>query len=157
MYVCICVICLKILLVRWFIIRVGAWASMHNLLMFCHGTQTMDNTRICHCLLFHEHSKQNLVQPFCLSRKLLCYTHTWTKLHKEVMSWISGAVYMSVIMHGPYLKRMQLLCMICQYRLWAACPCPCHGLQSHFHRCGVSSPNRNLFSTCANLKPVRSI
>ena len=22
-------------------------------LMFCHGTQTMDNSEICHCLLFH--------------------------------------------------------------------------------------------------------
>ena len=25
-------------------------------LMFCHGTQTMDNSRICHCLLFDEHA-----------------------------------------------------------------------------------------------------
>ena len=29
-------------------------------LMFSHGPQTMDNSRICHCLLFHEHSKQIL-------------------------------------------------------------------------------------------------
>ena len=59
---------------------------MHNLLMFCHGTQIMDNSRICHCLLFHEHVKQNFVQPFRLSRKLLRYTHAWTKLHNEVLS-----------------------------------------------------------------------
>jgi len=26
-------------------------------LMFCHGTQIMDNSRICYCLLFHEHGK----------------------------------------------------------------------------------------------------
>jgi len=72
----------------------------------------------------HEHGKQNFMQPFRLSRKLQHYTHAWTKLHKEVVSWlISGAIYMSVIMHGPYLKRTQLLCVICWYHLWAACPC----------------------------------
>ena len=31
------------------------------------------------------------MQQFHLSRKLLCYTHAWTKLHNKVMSWISGA------------------------------------------------------------------
>ena len=42
-------------------------------LMFCiSGTQTMGNSRICHCLLFH---KQNFVQPFRQSRKLL-WLHT---------------------------------------------------------------------------------
>ena len=51
----------------------GASLSEHAFadLMFCHGTQTMDNSRICHCLLFHEHGKQNFVQPFLRSRKLL--------------------------------------------------------------------------------------
>ena len=88
-------------LVRWFIIRERAWASMRNLLMFCHGTQNMDNSRICRCLLFREHGKQNFVQPFRLSRKLLRYTHAWTKLHNQVMSWTSGAVYMSVNMRWP--------------------------------------------------------
>ena len=80
---------------------------MHNLLMFCHGTQIMDNSRICHCLLIHEHGKQNFVQPFRLSRKLLRYTHAWTKLHNE-----SLVPFMNVIMHGPYLKQTQLLCVI---------------------------------------------
>ena len=28
-------------------------------LMFCHGTQTMHNSRVCHCLLFHEHGEQS--------------------------------------------------------------------------------------------------
>ena len=40
-------------------------------LMFCHGTQIMENSRICHCLLFHEHGKQNFVQPHLRSSKLL--------------------------------------------------------------------------------------
>ena len=31
------------ILVRWFIIRGWAWVSMHNLLMFCHGTQILNN------------------------------------------------------------------------------------------------------------------
>ena len=59
--------------------------------MFCHGTQIMDNSRICHCLLFREHGKQKLVQPFLQSRKLLRYTQTWTKLLKKVLSLISDA------------------------------------------------------------------
>ena len=66
----------------------GASLSKHDL-MFCHGTQTTDNSRICHCLLFDEHDKHNFVQPFLQSRKLLrLYTHALTKLHTEVMSWI---------------------------------------------------------------------
>ena len=64
---------------------------MHCWCNICHGTQITDNSRICHCLLFHEHGKQNFMQQFHLSRKLLRYTHTWTKLHNNVMSWISGA------------------------------------------------------------------
>ena len=40
-------------------------------LMFRHGTQILDKSRICHCLLFHEHGKQSFVQPFFRSRKLL--------------------------------------------------------------------------------------
>ena len=48
----------------------GVSLSKHNL-MFCHGTQTTDNSRICHCLLFDEHDKHNFVQPFLQSRKLL--------------------------------------------------------------------------------------
>ena len=75
----------------------------------------MDNSRVCHCLLFHEHGKQNFVQPFCLSTKLLCYTHAWTKLHNEVMSWISGAIYTSKVSlwHRPLpsiFAHTQLLC-----------------------------------------------
>ena len=37
------------------------------------------------------------------------------------MSWISGAY--DVIIHGPYLKRTQLLFMIWRHYLWTACPC----------------------------------
>ena len=109
--------------------------------MFCHGTQIIDNSRICHCLLFHEHGKQNFVQPFRRLRKLLRYTHSWTKLHK-FMSWISGgAVYIRVIMHGLYLKRTQLLCVIWRYHLWAAClSWFAVALSSAW-----SSQNRNLF------------
>ena len=78
-------------LVRWFFI---GGEPERACIAVCHGTQIkgfMDNSRICHCLLFHEHGKQNFVQPFRLPRKLLRYTHAWTKLHNKVMSWISGA------------------------------------------------------------------
>ena len=44
---------------------------MHYLLMFCHGTQIMDNSRIFHCLLFHEHGKLNLW------RRLYEYHYAW--------------------------------------------------------------------------------
>jgi len=37
----------------------------------CHGTQAMDNSKICHRLLFRERGKQNFVQPFLRSMKLL--------------------------------------------------------------------------------------
>ena len=58
-------------------------------IMFCHGTQTMDSSRICLCLLFHEQGKQNSVQPFLRSWKLL-WLHTRLDyiLHNEVMSVI---------------------------------------------------------------------
>ena len=36
-----------------------------------HCWLVMDNSKMCHCLLFHEHGKQNFVQPFLRSRKLL--------------------------------------------------------------------------------------
>ena len=58
----------------------GASLSEHACiadLMFCHGTQTMDNSRICHCLLFHEHGKQKLHGAISLVKKASYYaTHT---------------------------------------------------------------------------------
>ena len=66
----------------------GASLSEHALL-FCHGTQTIDNSRICHCLLFHRDGNQNFMQPFLRSRKLLRYTHAWTKLHNVVMTQLN--------------------------------------------------------------------
>ena len=82
----------NIILVRWFIIGGETERACTADLMFCNGTQTTDDSRICHCSLFHQHGKQNFVQPFLRSRKLLySYTHAWTKIHNEVMSWISGA------------------------------------------------------------------
>ena len=33
-------------------------------LLFCHGTQTTDYSKICHCLLFHEHGKQNFMGDY---------------------------------------------------------------------------------------------
>ena len=131
------------------------WASMHNLLMFCHGTQIMDNSRICHCLLFHEHGKQNFVQPFRLSRKLLRYTHAWTKLHNEVMSWISGAYECHYAWPLPEanattVRDLTVLSV-------SSLPLPIMVRSRAFisvelvHRTGIC------FSTCATLKPVRSI
>ena len=51
---------------------------------------------------------------------------------------------MSVIMHGPYLKRTQLLCVIWQYHLWAACPC-LSWITAALSLAWSSSTNMNLF------------
>ena len=51
-------------------------------LIFCHGIQTMDNSKICHCRCFMSMVSKNFVQPFLRSRELLRYTHAWTELHK---------------------------------------------------------------------------
>ena len=68
--------------------RGWAWASMH---CWFDVLSWHTNHGICHCLLFHGHSKQNFVQPFLRSRKALRLHTRWTKLHNEVRSWISGA------------------------------------------------------------------
>ena len=86
------------------------------ILMFCRGTQTMDNNRICHWLLFHEHGKQNFGSHFSGQGSYYDYT---LGLNFTIKSRAESLV----IMHGPYLKLTQLLCVVWQYRLWAASPC----------------------------------
>ena len=87
----------------------------------------MDNSRICHHLVFHDRGKQNFVQPFLRSRKLLRLpTHT-LGLNFTLTLWAHLWHLWVFIMHGPYLKRTQLLCMICNI-----CEQPalvCHGPQ----------------------------
>ena len=157
--------------------------------MFCHGTQTMDDSRICDCLLFHQLRRSNQSQT-CIrnlrrtfetsdvcskpqtyvqslelrvkflnrtyAQKILTYFYGFWNVRfkqrspenfvtngapyispvKEVTtaihtlglnftmkSWAKSLALMSVIKHGPYMKRTQLLYMIWWYRLWAACPC----------------------------------
>ena len=89
-------------------------------LMFCHGTQTTDSSKICHCLLFHEHVKQNFMQSFIRWRKLLWLHPRLTKLHNEVTSWISGAYECH---YAWPLPKANSTTVIWPYRLWAACPC----------------------------------
>ena len=88
-----------------------AWPS--NALLFCHGTQAMYNSRICHCLLLYEHGRQNFMQPFLRPRKLLwlhtcldCFTMKW---------WAESLTLMSVDYAWPLpANSSQLLCMICR-------------------------------------------
>ena len=54
-------------------------------LMFCHGTQIMDNSKICHCRLFHDHGKPNFVQPFFPVKEATC-TMLHTYLDNNVIS-----------------------------------------------------------------------
>ena len=133
----------------------GASLSEHPLLIYVLSWHT--NLRICHCLLFHEHGKQNFVQPFLWSRKLLRYTHAWTKLHTdEVMSWISGA-WASLCMALTWSEL--------NYCAWfddTVCEQPaliCHGPQSHSADPSVRwGPLAcSISSTCVNFVSVRSI
>ena len=93
------VIHIHTILVRWFYHRGRAWASMHWKHCWFNVLSWHTNHGICHCLLFHEHGKQIFVQPF-----LRC-------------------LWVSLYMHGLYLERTQLLCVIWRYHLWAACLC----------------------------------
>ena len=57
--------------------------------MFRHSTQTLGFVTVCCSMSIV--SKTSYSHKFSLrSRKLLRYTHAWTKLHTEVMSWTSG-------------------------------------------------------------------
>ena len=119
------------LLVRWFIIRGRAWASMHNLLMFCHGTQIMDNSRICHCLLFHGHGKQNFMQPFCLSRKLLRYNMLGLNFTTKSELNLWSCLWVSLCMALTWSKRNY-----CAWFNGTVCEQPAlvyHSSQSCFH------------------------
>ena len=86
--------------------------------MFCHGTQTMGFVTVC-C------SMGTVSKILCshFSDKGRYYGCTHAGLNFTMKSGAESLVLMSVIMHGPYLKQTQLLCMIWQYCLWAACPC----------------------------------
>jgi len=44
-------------------------------------------------------------------------------LNFTMESCAGSLALMSAIMHGLYLKRTQLLCMVWRYCLWAVCPC----------------------------------
>ena len=71
------------------------------------------------------------------------------------MSWISGAY--DVIIHGPYLKRTQLLCVIWRHRLWTACPCLSLSAVVFSRSIGMEFVHWTwiCLSTCANLN-IRS-
>ena len=125
--------------------------------MFCHGIQIMANSRICHCLLFHEHGKQNFIQPFRLSRKLIRYTHAWTKLHNKVMSWISGAYECIYAWPLPEANQVNAT-TVRDLTVSSVSSLPLSVIVRSRTFIGVELVNRTwiCFSTCANLKSVRS-
>ena len=45
-------------------------------LIFCHGTQTIHNSKLCHCLLFHEHVKQTSAKQWS-SYQIIIITTCW--------------------------------------------------------------------------------
>ena len=87
-----------------------AWVSLHNLLIQCF-VMAMDNSRICSMSMVNK-----LRTATSLVKEATTATHT-LRLNFTMKSWAESSELISVIMHGPYLKR------VWQYRLWAACPC----------------------------------
>ena len=82
----------------------------------------MDNSRICHRLLFHEHGKQYFVQPFLRSIKLL-RLHTCTlSLNFTLELWGEFLMLMSVD-YAWTLPEANSTTVRDLYCLWAACPC----------------------------------
>ena len=60
-------------------------------LMFCHSIQTMEFVTVC-CSM--KMVGKTLCSHFSSQGSYYSYTHAWTKLHNEVMSWISGTYYL---------------------------------------------------------------
>ena len=82
----------------------------------CHGTQAMDNNRICHRLLtFHERGKQYFMQPFLQSMKLLRLS-----LNFILKLWAEFLALMNVDYAWTYLKANSTTVRDL-YCLWAAC------------------------------------
>ena len=125
--------------------------------------QTMVNSRICHCLLFHEHGRQDFVQPFLIfsgQGSFYGYTHAWTKLHKQVISWISGAYECyyawplleanSTTVHNLTVPSVSSLPLSVMVRSWHACVNLSHLHSRLLHADWLCSS----FSMCANLKCI---
>ena len=84
-------------------------------------------------------------------------THT-LGLNFTIKSWAESLALMSVIMHGPYLKRTQLLCVI--WRSMTICEQPalvCHGSQSRFHRTWICFSNFEIHSLIYDMWPQADI
>ena len=81
------------------------------------------------------------------------YTQAWTNF--TMKSCAESLALMCAIMHGPYLKRTQLLCMIWRYCLWAVCPCLSWSAVAFSISIGVEVDSERFhksFITCENLK-----
>ena len=110
--------------------------------------------------LFHKCIKAKLCAaiPPIKEATTAIYTHT-LGLKFTMKPWAEFLALMSVIMHGPYLKQTQLLCVIWRYHLWAAFPCLSWSSVAFSRPIGVKLDRDPLcqlswesFSMCANLK-----
>ena len=88
--------------------------------MFYHGTQTMDKSRIW-CSM--SKISKTLCSHFSGQGSYYSYTHTWTKLHNEVMSWIFGAYECHYAWPLPEANSTTVCDLTVPYHLWTACPC----------------------------------
>ena len=122
-------------------------------LIFCPVIQTMDSSRICHCRCFMSMVSKNFMQLFLWARKLLCYTHAWTKIHKLS----SLVLVMSLLMTLPEANSNTVRdWQHRRNRLWAACPCLSSSAVVFSRSIGVEFTEHKFgFSTCANLN-IRS-
>ena len=117
----------------------------------------MDNSRICHCLLFHEYRKQNFVQPLLGSMKLhYGYTHTLTKLHNK--SWAESLALMSSHYAWPLPEQT---ITVCDLTVTSVSSVPClswsavafsRSITMELDSEGPIVSTSTEFSKCANLK-----
>ena len=116
-------------LVRWLSSEASLSKQCIADLMFCNGTQTMG---FCHCCSINMVGKTSC-SHFSSEGSYYGYTHTWTKLHNEVMSWISGPYehhwselnYTVPDLTVPSLSSLPLSVMVCS----------CHSCVNLSHHC----------------------
>ena len=153
------------IVVRWFIIRGGgAWASMHcwfNVTIYgfvmAHKPWDLSLSAVPRAWEAKLHAAISPVKEATTGTHMLGLNFT-------MKSWAEYLAPMSVIMHGPYLKPTQLLCVIWQYCLWAAWSCLSWSAVTFSKSIGEELDSKNLktfniqctFSTCVNFISAHS-
>ena len=109
----------QILLVRWLSLGRGGGEPERTCMHCWCFVMAADNSRIFSNELVNKTSYSHFLVTEATTATHMLGLH----VNFTMKSWAESSELMSVIMHGPYLKQTQLLCVIWRYRLWAACSC----------------------------------